>query len=555
LYDETILKIINKGKYKNNIDLLYLLIEAKSTLSSEVISEVLGIEQIKAEEAINTCKELLFEKSLTPKIDDFLLFNETLRKYIQRKYSKECKEMQNKIVEFCFNYKEIKGEQSLEYALIYGVEQLYDIKDHNRIWDLLKNTDYIEMQIQKFKHYNHTFKALKKAIQIYIEREGETSIDDGRLCWLMLKTGKISEQAELNVNVKEVIGWMKEKAIDDPNRVSNILNKIESFSDVDYFKHIVYILWIDAYKQKELSKEVRNPEFAEKILEALDKKIPKGSESVCWSDFFPYFIPWIVNFLFDVFPDLKLFNFVRRSHSNGLCNFCYFLITINNNERNISFATKVANSIENSSRKSEALSSIAKFLAKNEEIEKAVEVTNSVKGINVKSEVQCIKAKSLAKSGKIERALEVSNTIKDSHKKSEALRNIVESLSEERDFDIFKEFLDLASLNSEDLFSTILEWRLSLVEFSKKLYLRESFVMNIDNKDLNYHAVLSLLHIYIKDGNHEYINSIIEHCPGLDLDFLRKEIKSGNFVSKDYNPFDGFMKAKGIFINKDITEL
>ncbi len=105
LYTDTIKRITEKGKNKNVLDLLHLLSEAKASLSVPVISEFLKINSTVAKSAVDACREILFEDPLTPEVDDFQLFHESLREWLREKHKIEIKDMSVKLADICFDYK------------------------------------------------------------------------------------------------------------------------------------------------------------------------------------------------------------------------------------------------------------------------------------------------------------------------------------------------------------------------------------------------------------------------------------------------------------------
>jgi tetratricopeptide (TPR) repeat protein len=301
LYALTIKRVSQGENGKHVLTVLRLLSEAKAPLSIEAMAAMLHeFDSQEIRSAIDGCRELLFEDPLTHHADDYQLFHESLREWLGKNHVKECQVMAKRLADFCFEWTHIEDNEARKYALAHAAEHLFKQKDHERLWALLQDENYRKAQIDTFHQYAPPFNAIKKGIDLYIQRDGETPEDDARLCWLALRAGELGHQARTNIH--EAFEWIKNRPLDDPRRIEDALESLKVLNETEFFKATVFMLWLEVDRQAELLEVQRHPEYALRILEEADKRIPVGSGTVDWGDFLDeQFMAWWTKKILGVF--------------------------------------------------------------------------------------------------------------------------------------------------------------------------------------------------------------------------------------------------------------
>ena len=310
LYKLTIKRISDGGRNQEVLDLLHLLAEAKASLNIQAISEFLAIPTARADAAVDACREMLFDDPFTADVEEFQLFHGSLREWLRDNHRKETRKMAQRLADRCFDYTAIEDESAHKYALAHEANHLFDQNDHERLWTLMKDEAYRKTQIEMSSKYTASFNAIKKAIEIYIQRDGETSEDDARLCWLVLRAGELAHQAKTDITI--AFEWALNRPLDDRKRIDDALDRLKVLDEEDFFKALVLMLWLEAERQDDLPSDKRRHEYALRILEEADQRISEGISSVEWTSFLDVrFMAWWTRKVLDIFPIADSNSFFR----------------------------------------------------------------------------------------------------------------------------------------------------------------------------------------------------------------------------------------------------
>jgi hypothetical protein len=308
LYEESVKRVSNGGKDEDVLSLLRLLTEAKASLSVPVIAEFLGRDSQRVRGAVDACRELLFEDPLTADVDDFQLFHESLREWLKNSHRAECRRMAEKLGYLCYRYAEREDKLAREYALTHASGHLAELGDHERLWLLLRDEEYRNEQVAVFKHYGAAYESLQNGIDLYVSRDGQGKDDDPRLCWLALRAGELVEEATSDIEV--AFEWAEKRALDDPERMSDALQRLDFLAEGKFFKACILLLWIETERQLELPAASRQTFYVEQILDEIEGRREQATrldrEREIESS--PGLMRWISNELWAVFPDLDLCN-------------------------------------------------------------------------------------------------------------------------------------------------------------------------------------------------------------------------------------------------------
>ncbi|MFO7772642.1 MAG: hypothetical protein R6V59_01645, partial [Dehalococcoidia bacterium] len=416
LYDITLKRITNGGSDQNAYHVLLLLAEAKAPLTPAAMAELLDINQLQAEHAVDQVRELLHENEETTENKGYQLFHESLREWLLEYYQKECREMAGRLTEFCFHWTRIKDDNARSYALAHAAEHLFDLGDHEQMWVLMNDQAFRDTQIQTFKQYQPAFHSIQKAIDLYISRNGQEETDDPRLCWLVLRAGELGHQAKTDIH--EAFEWIENRDLDDPGRIEDALERLSVLDEENFFKAVVYMLWLEADRQATLPSGKRYPEYACRILKKAERKIHDSGDKLDWSCFLnPEFMAWWTRKISDVFPgiDEEIFvSFIGDLKRFELKHFCFQLsLQLKKNVRSSIFniLVKLTKRIEDDSEKNNLLVSIVSTLKEAGEYCEALKISERIKNRWLSSKLITTIASSLAEAEEYQKALQTTERI------------------------------------------------------------------------------------------------------------------------------------------------
>jgi hypothetical protein len=305
LYEDAVDRITDHGRDEDALRLLHLLVEARASLSIASVAAFLEINLQRAKSAVFACMELLYEDPLTPEVDDYQLFHESLREWMRAKRSGECRRARHLLADRCLAWRDIEDAAPRSYALRFTAEHLKATEDHERLWRLLRDEHYRTAQVDVLEEYGACYTALQAGLDLYAQRNGQTPEDDARLCWLALRACELADEARLDL--RRVIDKLREGSSGDPCVVRGILRRLEVLDEDAYFKLALRLLWVAAARQKTMPPESRNVEEAQLILDAIEERIPAGPEIVNWAiSLSAHFMTWWATNVLSVWPSLDL---------------------------------------------------------------------------------------------------------------------------------------------------------------------------------------------------------------------------------------------------------
>ncbi|MCJ7481761.1 MAG: hypothetical protein MUO31_02225 [Thermodesulfovibrionales bacterium] len=418
LYRQTMKRVSNEGKEPEVVTLLCLLAEAKESLSIDVIAEFLALPKVRVESLVDLTRELLYEDPAMPEVDDYQLFHESLREWLRENFQVDCDEMAKCLANCCLAYREIKSEQALKYALAYAAEHLAASGDRNRLWELLRDEEFRKKQVDTFKQYSASYAALKKGVETYIVRDGASTEDDARLCWLALRAGELGQQSETDINA--AFEWVSNRSLDDPERMPDALKRLQVLNEKKFFKAVLLLLWIEADRRKDDPEESRNMRDVDLVLDIADKRIPAGAGTVDWSDFLSaeFMVFWI-GVVLKVFPlatDSRFFCLVGHIGSDDyklkMVKSIFAIDFVPTSiDHIILLGLAIVDWIKDDECKSKALIDIATTIAKVDDITnraalltKFFSVVEGIKNSEYKSNALAVIGKDLAQDGDVEQA-------------------------------------------------------------------------------------------------------------------------------------------------------
>jgi len=175
---------------------------------------------------------------------------------------------------------------------------LFKNRDRQRLWQLLRDEAKRRDQIQHFGHYQESYRALELGLRFYAEQDGRESEDDPRLCWLAVRSSRLTEEAA--TDYAGTIERVESQPFEDPQRIPLALQRFAGFSQDELLPALLLVLWIETDRARELPPERRDQGALWEVLTALEERLP-GS-TVDWSQqLTPELIAWLGKRLVDVF--------------------------------------------------------------------------------------------------------------------------------------------------------------------------------------------------------------------------------------------------------------
>ena len=278
-------RITDKGKDRDAFGLLNLLAVAKSSLSVPAISQFLGINSAEAQAAVDSCLELLVEADARSKHLEYQLFHEKLRDWVQANHGPECVQMEESLSEKCFAWRSLKTTQAKTYALQFGAEHLYDRKDHDKLWDLLRDEDFQQCQVEEFDENQTSRDAYRLGLKLYVERNGLSKTDDARLSWLALRAGDLAQCSLLAVSA--FLENLHELGAGDPSRLDMCLEKLEILGQKHLVEASLLLLWneMNLKDNWESGEPYPFPDAAQRIIDFVNDKIDHDTVESKWNHY------------------------------------------------------------------------------------------------------------------------------------------------------------------------------------------------------------------------------------------------------------------------------
>lgn len=304
-HSATVNRLTLKGQNSNAYKLLLLLSKAKSSLTVDAIAGFLQIKKAEAEAAIDQIREVLYEDPLTPDLEGYQLFHESLREWLKSYYSHECHQMEVDMVDKCLNYSEIGNVDICVYSLTNIADHIYDLQDYDKMWLVFKDRKYVDCQITTFKHYQQSYRAYKKAIQLFSESDNQNDEHDAKLCYLAISLRELTK--EIKEQLDATFEKIKSRNLDDEKQLDEILSGFDHLNKRDFFLCILIVLWYEAILRGESWKNEQKKILLKHIEQVLIARFSKSSEL---SDFntglSETFSDWFAGFLISKYGDNEI---------------------------------------------------------------------------------------------------------------------------------------------------------------------------------------------------------------------------------------------------------
>lgn len=161
------------------------------------------------------------------------------------------------------------------YALSNTPYHLFQRSDSERLWLLLRDESFRRQQLELLHRYRESYMALELGLRLYTEeRNGSEPDDDPRLCWLVMRASRMAHEASTNYG--STFEQAETLAFDDPDRITRVIGQFEHLNQKQLFLALILLLWIEADRAKEISRNARRTTgimqilgvFAEKFVEA-----------------------------------------------------------------------------------------------------------------------------------------------------------------------------------------------------------------------------------------------------------------------------------------------
>lgn len=233
---------------------------------------------------------------------------------------------------------------------------------HDRLYRLMKDDSFRKAQVEKLYSYIQPMFDIERAIRCFIPENMKEIIPEfgAKLCWLALRAGELRQEAKDNIFV--AFEWAKEKSLDDPDRIEKGLERFKILNDEEFFKAALLLLWIETERQEELVESKRNDLYAKSIINTILKRIE--GRSFDWSKYISSdFMAWMSIHVLEVMPSLDIIKvFFCTSKVAELVESALRQIQDKGkpiNSRQIHFLIKLSESITDTYKKSETISTIA----------------------------------------------------------------------------------------------------------------------------------------------------------------------------------------------------
>ncbi len=207
-----------------------------------------------------------------------------------------------------------------EYALKYAAEHLHEHRDKEMMWQFLASEALHQAQIAELFQYQLAIDSINQGIALFAaDQENISAQDASRLSFLVLKSCSIRQTSQHDIST--VWEWAKE------GRIEDALSRLAPMNEKDYFKAIVYLLWLQSVQFDELqqassatsdSTQVRFIENLELIMTASREKLSNRFSAVNWSRFLESkFMAWWA-FKIVALPNIDVNFFLRFTTISSL---------------------------------------------------------------------------------------------------------------------------------------------------------------------------------------------------------------------------------------------
>ena len=332
--------------------------------------------------------------------------------------------------------------------------------------------------------------------------------------------------------------WMKERAFNDEKRIDDALQCISVLEVEDFFKAAIFLIWIEADRQKSLQEEEKRYDYVQKIIDKINE-IPKSKETVNWGKFFSLdFMSWWVEYVNSVWPfeRLKQIDLVIMRVGNDTLYDLFELQAQNNFQFFYNILVPITDKNENPLFRSEVLALLASALTENGEIEEAKEVlksairtTESIPSDHNKDNAFSKIATVSARMGNLELAISTANNISYPFFNYEAFSNIATAFIETENLETIISIIDKIEWDGfrYEAFSNISTLLARKGDFLSAIKITD----NIKSDRYKSIANANLAKEYAFSGNKEKANAILESAVSIADNLESHDEKSDAWVN------------------------
>jgi hypothetical protein len=138
---------------------LFAFAAARDYLTMEHLGLINKLGEATVQRIGSTLKEVLYENPLTEDVLDYQLFHESFREYLLEEKALKVKDAEERIIDFCADWRDFEGTWEQRYALQYYAAHATASSREIRARELLTllgNTEYIETQKKVLKQFDAT---------------------------------------------------------------------------------------------------------------------------------------------------------------------------------------------------------------------------------------------------------------------------------------------------------------------------------------------------------------------------------------------------------------
>ena len=180
-------------------------------------------------------------------------FHAYLRDAVEREYLDEeweRRRIHGRLGEVARSWQTERFSPSLRaYGLAFGAYHLRCEGSHETLWNLLADEAFREAQKSEFQRSDEAVEALRQGVEVYARRNGATSEDDARLCWLTLRCGQLAREAR--TRLAQVFDSFRTQPLDDPDRIRTALERLSILDDPRFVDACFLLLYLEARRSAE----------------------------------------------------------------------------------------------------------------------------------------------------------------------------------------------------------------------------------------------------------------------------------------------------------------
>ncbi|MBF0121669.1 MAG: AAA family ATPase [Desulfobacterales bacterium] len=385
----------------------------------------------KLDTTINKAIQFLIEDYSNDGTPIYSLYHEGLKEYYHQKedLSEDLKTALHSLSNCLFDWRTLKGS-SLSYSLKYAHGYIYQIRDTEKMWKLLKDEDFRQNQIKDFIFYNEVFAALNNGMKLYSEElakknEGEqkSQIESfARLTWMTLTYAE--QGKKVRIYIKKI--WQLARN----GNMGDALKYLDYLDEKDFFKACIYLLIIetDRMEKKQVQKQPICCSFfadnANLVLDKIAQRIKPKRKIAGLNNFMnAEQTAWFCLKVSSI-PNVSIFDrLINPYYYNDKAELAKYFIQ----KKSSDIALKIAMAIDDFEVKAKILFEIAKFNHDQNKYDEAIETAIKIEDKHKKSELLLEIAKATNDEEHYRKSLEAAMEIEDEDAKIEMSFKIAES--------------------------------------------------------------------------------------------------------------------------------